>query len=136
MFPGPPGLRIPLAPPVTAIMAAATGEPEEYEEITDAYDPDEDELEVKRTWAPPPAWMDFAACAQSDGDMWFPDEGQGQSRESRMAKRVCMTSCPVQQLCLDYAIEHNELYGIWGGLGPDARAAERTKRLSKFTLVA
>lgn len=38
---------------------------------------------------------------------------------------MCL-SCPVKQKCLDYAIKHNEPYGIWGGM--TVRDRERKKR--------
>lgn len=32
----------------------------------------------------------------------------------RQAIRIC-NSCPVQQECLDYALDFPEPYGMWGG---------------------
>ena len=37
-----------------------------------------------------------------------------------IAVRICI-SCPVQKLCLDYAITAEEPYGIWGGTLPSDR---------------
>jgi hypothetical protein len=37
-----------------------------------------------------------------------------------LAVRMCR-SCPVQKLCLDYAITAREPYGIWGGTTPADR---------------
>ncbi len=65
-------------------------------------------------------WQDRALCAQTDPEAFFPEKG-GSTRE---AKRVCR-SCEVRAECLDYALERNELYGIWGGL------SERERRLLK-----
>lgn len=56
-------------------------------------------------------WMDGAACANVGGDIWFPDRSQPRAR----AVRICGT-CPVQGECLDYALEQDETFGIWGGL--------------------
>ncbi len=58
-----------------------------------------------------PEWSNEALCAQVDPDLWFPDKG-GSTRE---AKAICAT-CPVATDCLEYAIEHNEHFGIWGGV--------------------
>jgi len=33
--------------------------------------------------------------------------------------------CPARQACLDYALEHNETFGIWGGHTPRERIAIR-----------
>lgn len=37
-----------------------------------------------------------------------------------IAVRICK-ACPVQKLCLDYAITAQEAYGIWGGTLPSDR---------------
>lgn len=37
-----------------------------------------------------------------------------------IAVRICI-ACPVQKLCLDYAITAEEPYGIWGGTLPSDR---------------
>ena len=46
----------------------------------------------------------------------LPREG-GSTRE---AKRVCLT-CDVRGECLDYALAHDERFGIWGGLSERER---------------
>ncbi len=56
-------------------------------------------------------WQDRALCKQTDPEAFFPEKG-GSSRE---AKKVC-TSCDVRAECLDYALKHDERFGIWGGL--------------------
>jgi WhiB family transcriptional regulator, redox-sensing transcriptional regulator len=59
---------------------------------------------------PPQEWADSALCAQTDPEVFFPEKGG----ITRPAKRICL-GCPVRQECLDYALEHNERFGIWGG---------------------
>lgn len=61
-----------------------------------------------------------ALCAQVGGDYWHPEKGES----SRPAKRIC-GRCPVKQSCLDYAVEHQISYGVWGGLAPRQRLALR-----------
>jgi WhiB family redox-sensing transcriptional regulator len=68
-----------------------------------------------------PAWQDRALCAQTDPEAFFPEKG-GSTRE---AKRVCR-SCEVRTECLEYALEHDERFGIWGGLSE--RERRRLKR--------
>jgi WhiB family transcriptional regulator, redox-sensing transcriptional regulator len=58
-----------------------------------------------------PPWMAFARCAQTDPEAFFSEKGGSVSA----AKRVCL-SCEVSAKCLQYAIEHDEKFGIWGGL--------------------
>lgn len=59
----------------------------------------------------PEFWYDKALCAQTDPEAFFPEKG-GSTRE---AKRIC-ESCEVRRECLEYALEHDERFGIWGGL--------------------
>ncbi len=42
--------------------------------------------------------------------------------EEEQAKRLC-GSCPVRVLCLAFAVEHGEAFGVWGGLNPEERRA-------------
>lgn len=63
-----------------------------------------------------PEWMAGAACASWDPELWFPHPGDSAS----MAKKVC-SGCPVKEECLNYAVEHRGLGGIWGGLTEEDR---------------
>ncbi|WP_182346211.1 WhiB family transcriptional regulator [Tomitella gaofuii] len=69
-------------------------------------------------------WQDQALCAQTDPEAFFPEKG-GSTRE---AKRICQ-SCEVRAECLEYALEHDERFGIWGGL------SERERRRLKKGIV-
>ena len=61
-------------------------------------------------------WQDQALCAQTDPAAFFPEKG-GSTRE---AKRICK-ACAVRDECLEYALEHDERFGIWGGLSDRER---------------
>jgi WhiB family redox-sensing transcriptional regulator len=69
------------------------------------------------------SWQERALCAQTDPEAFFPEKG-GSTRE---AKRVCL-SCDVRAECLEYALGHDERFGIWGGLSE--RERRRLKRRS------
>ena len=62
------------------------------------------------------AWQTDALCAQTDPEAFFPEKG-GSTRD---AKRVC-AACPVRDECLEYAMAHDEKFGIWGGLSERER---------------
>lgn len=62
------------------------------------------------------AWQADALCAQTDPEAFFPEKG-GSTRD---AKRVC-SQCPVREACLEYAMENDERFGIWGGLSERER---------------
>jgi WhiB family transcriptional regulator, redox-sensing transcriptional regulator len=61
-------------------------------------------------------WQERALCAQTDPEAFFPEKG-GSTRE---AKKVCLT-CEVQAECLEYALQNDERFGIWGGLSERER---------------
>ncbi len=61
-------------------------------------------------------WQERALCAQTDPEAFFPEKG-GSTRE---AKKVCI-SCDVRSECLEYALENDERFGIWGGLSERER---------------
>ncbi|WP_413354143.1 WhiB family transcriptional regulator [Microbacterium sp. 1P06AB] len=62
------------------------------------------------------AWQADALCAQTDPEAFFPEKG-GSTRD---AKRIC-TSCDVRGECLEYALQNDERFGIWGGLSERER---------------
>lgn len=64
------------------------------------------------------AWQDRALCAQTDPEAFFPEKG-GSTREG---KKIC-ANCEVKNVCLEYALVHNERFGIWGGLSERERRA-------------
>jgi WhiB family redox-sensing transcriptional regulator len=61
-------------------------------------------------------WQERALCAQTDPEAFFPEKG-GSTRE---AKRIC-SGCEVRAECLEYALAHDERFGIWGGLSERER---------------
>lgn len=90
------------------------------------------DLDVSRHHAPglvldafptPPEWVESALCAQIDPDYWFPEKGAAVPA----AKRVC-ARCPVQQECLETAMENDERFGVWGGLSESERRQLRRAR--------
>ena len=63
-----------------------------------------------------PEWQEQALCSQTDPEAFFPEKG-GSTRE---AKRIC-GRCEVKVDCLEYALGHDERFGIWGGLSERER---------------
>lgn len=70
------------------------------------------------------SWQVDALCAQTDPEAFFPEKG-GSTRE---AKRIC-DSCEVRSSCLDYALENDERFGIWGGLSERERRKLRREAM-------
>jgi len=73
-------------------------------------------------------WRDKAACKNAPLETFFPKKGASTQR-IKEAKAICNT-CTVKQDCLEWAVQFSEraLMGIWGGMTPNDRRAER-KRL-------
>jgi len=89
-------------------VSQALGEPEEYD--------GENVLLGLFALGEEQTWQERALCAQTDPEAFFPEKG-GSTRE---AKRICST-CEVRSECLEYALEHDERFGIWGGLSERER---------------
>ncbi len=70
----------------------------------------------------PLAWQSDSLCAQTDPEAFFPEKG-GSTRD---AKKIC-ASCEVRQHCLEYALENDERFGIWGGLSERERRKLRKR---------
>ncbi len=63
-------------------------------------------------------WLDRAACRDADNpSIWT----SGSQKDSREAKRLCNTICPVRSHCFKWAMENNENTGVWGGLDTKER---------------
>ncbi len=61
-------------------------------------------------------WQLKASCLEVHPEIFFPTKGES----NREAKRVC-AQCPVRLKCLQYALDIDEEYGIWGGLTESER---------------
>ncbi|MDQ4144462.1 MAG: WhiB family transcriptional regulator [Actinomycetota bacterium] len=76
-------------------------------------------------------WQELAACRDYDNSLFFgPEQGESelerQQREAE-AKSVCQ-ECQVIESCLEFAMETNQKYGIWGGLNEKERASLKRRR--------
>ena len=70
----------------------------------------------------PLSWQVDALCAQTDPEAFFPEKG-GSTRD---AKKIC-TTCEVKAECLEYALQNDERFGIWGGLSERERRKLRRR---------
>ena len=72
-----------------------------------------------------PYWRDWAACAGSEPELFFPATGV----TPRAALRTC-GECPVRRPCLTYALNSGSQYGVWGGTTANQRRAMLTGKHS------
>lgn len=71
-----------------------------------------------------PDWMERGACRDTDTpELWYPPPGGS----TLPARQVC-TACPVQQQCLNFALSHQEVHGVWGGVSERKRATLAKQR--------
>ena len=82
-------------------------------------------------------WRDRAECLDSgDPELFFPVGNTGPALEQiEQAKLIC-SACSVRDVCLAWAMEHNQDAGVWGGLSEDERRslkrrAARARRATK-----
>ncbi|MFF2851145.1 WhiB family transcriptional regulator [Streptomyces sp. NPDC058001] len=66
------------------------------------------------------AWQEQALCAQTGSEFFFPEPGSS----VREAKRICRM-CEMRATCLQYALTHDERFGVWGGLSEKERQSLR-----------
>lgn len=83
---------------------------------------------MRRLFGGDEPWMDAALCRRvGEPDDWYEADGlsgRGAGRRNNETARVCAI-CPVRAQCLEYALEHNERYGIWGGMSAYQRKEMR-----------
>ena len=80
---------------------------------------------------PAPLWRGSATCRKIDAADFFSPSHLERKEERELresaARRLCR-QCPVQQACLDYALEVQERHGILGGLNELERRRVLRKR--------
>ena len=71
-------------------------------------------------------WRRLALCAQTDPELFFPE--QGDSASNLEAKTIC-GRCVVRHECRAYALADTSLEGIWGGMSKRERQRQRGRRV-------
>lgn len=71
---------------------------------------------VEEYWRSRPEWMSDPKrnCHGVPGAMFFGSDD---------AVEIVCKNCPFKRPCLEYAIEHNEEWGVWGGVSERGRRA-------------
>ena len=72
------------------------------------------------------SWMAEGNCRNHPPSVFFPSDGVGVDR----ARTICAT-CPVNALCLEYALTNRIDHGVWGGTSErERRRILKRRRLS------
>jgi WhiB family transcriptional regulator, redox-sensing transcriptional regulator len=81
-------------------------------------------------------WEASAACLSADPDLFFPVSTAGPGDKTIVrAKRIC-GGCAVRAECLDFALAHDQVYGIWGGTTVEERRRDRRRRRRRAATAA
>ena len=76
-------------------------------------------------------WRASAACRGVAPAVFLPEESGDSdlTREAhRIAKETYCAACPVTGPCLEYALAHDENWGVWGNMTPRERRTVREHR--------
>jgi WhiB family redox-sensing transcriptional regulator len=76
-------------------------------------------------------WRDLAACRDSEPALFFPIGTTGPAVDQIEAAIAICATCPVQEGCLQYALETNQESGVWGGYAEDDRRRLRKRWLAE-----
>lgn len=73
-------------------------------------------------------WRGDAACRDLDTELFF-ENGLTEPAlaQQALAKKIC-AECPVRVECLEFALQTNQQFGIWGGANEDERREIRRAR--------
>ena len=69
--------------------------------------------------------MEDGACRGAPVSVFYPEQP-----DFRAARAVCRR-CVVVDECLSYALDHPEVFGVWGGKSPQERETLRAERASR-----
>jgi WhiB family redox-sensing transcriptional regulator len=72
------------------------------------------------------SWRERAACLDMPANLFY--AGPHENDVAANAREVC-ASCPVAGECLEFALVHDERFGIWGGTSE--RERRRLRRLRR-----
>ncbi len=73
-------------------------------------------------------WRSAGACSSADPDLFFPISSVGLGEQQIARAKIICAGCQVRQECLDFALGHDQVYGIWGGTTPEDRQRERRRK--------
>jgi WhiB family transcriptional regulator, redox-sensing transcriptional regulator len=66
-------------------------------------------------------WRDLARCRDLDPELFFPIGNSGPAvAQAEQAVRICHR-CHVTTACLNFAMEHHQDAGVWGGTTEEQR---------------
>lgn len=74
-----------------------------------------------------------AACTEVDPELFFPVSST--SAEAEYAKSIC-SRCDVKDECLNWAIDTDQRFGIWGGEDVEQRMRQKRDKAGRFLVMS
>jgi len=74
-------------------------------------------------------WRNQAACRHTDPELYFPAGSTGAALDQIEAAMAVCRGCPVQDPCLQFALDTNQEDGVWGGR--DEKERRRMRRMRR-----
>ena len=75
-----------------------------------------DVADLPKQVSPPDHWQERSACYGLDPEIFFPTTEE----EAGLALSYCGV-CRVKEMCLAWALQNGERYGVWGGTTEQTR---------------
>src|ERR1700691_5669255 len=73
-------------------------------------------------------WRAAGACLNADPDLFFPISSARPAQQQIERAKVICAGCEVRPQCLEFALTHDQVYGIWGGTTTEDRQRDRRRR--------
>ena len=74
-------------------------------------------------------WFENGMCKGQPQEWWYPkDMNSRESRKLMVQAKILCGICKVREQCLLFALENEEVFGIWGGKTPVERGVSRRMR--------
>jgi WhiB family transcriptional regulator, redox-sensing transcriptional regulator len=81
-------------------------------------------------------WRSAGACLSADPDLFFPISATGPAEKQIARAKLICAGCTVRLECLEFAMNHDQLFGIWGGTTPQDRQRERRRQRRRAAAAA
>jgi WhiB family transcriptional regulator, redox-sensing transcriptional regulator len=81
-------------------------------------------------------WRSAGACLSADPDLFFPISTTGPAEKQIARAKLICAGCAVRLECLEFAMSHDQLFGIWGGTTPEDRQRERRRKRRRAAAAA
>lgn len=72
----------------------------------------------------------------ADPELFFPISTTGPAEKQIARAKLICAGCTVRRECLEFAMGHDQLYGIWGGTTPEDRQRERRRKRRRAAAAA